>query len=674
MTQLSKLSFFMKITAIAVVFLLYGATTFATNYSSIQNGNWDNPATWGGGFPVVGDNVTINHLVTVNIASACNDLTITSTGTGQLEMHANLTVGGNLTLMGSGTLNVNSSTLNVIGNLVNNETLALTTGTLNVGGNLINNSLLLGGSSTINVTLLFDNTNGTTDVTNVNLTGTSPTGGTIVGLEDIWQAPGVWSSGTAPTSGDDATIDYIYNNATNIDCNNLTINAGASLQVQPGSSVTVNGDLTNNGSLILVAPNNLTASGSLITLGGITNNGTMQAERFIAQGRWHLIANPMINSILAPNLFLGDYIYNYLEPVGTNNNDSWAALTMTDNINVGTGYLVKTPTIGGKKVVFNGDFNTLDVTISGLLFSNPTASAKGYNLVANPFPSAFNWDDASLIKTNIDNTIWIWNNTVYEVYDGVVGTPPSRTGFIPAMQGFFVKANAAGGSLTVTNVARVNNTTSFSKNEVPNLISLTTSGNDLSDAVALYFYNDNADSKKFMTSTVGVPQIYAIENNESLAIDGLQDVKAQQDVNLGFVCDISGTYTITANEFNFSDATTIVLEDLKTGTLTSLSKDKIYSFNYEAGETESRFVLHFNYSPMNVSNITNNISIFANEKNIYINNIENQNGTVNVYNVLGKKVLTSDVKSVISTNLNTGVYMVELIINNNKLTNKIIIN
>jgi len=37
-------------------------------------------------------------------------------------------------------------------------------------------------------------------------------------------------------------------------------------------------------------------------------------------------------------------------------------------------------------------------------------------------------------------------------------------------------------------------------------------------------------------------------------------------------------------------------------------------------------------------------------------------------------VLTSDLKSVIETNLNTGVYVVEVVTENNKIVNKIIIN
>jgi len=482
-----------------------------------------------------------------------------------------------------------------------------------------------------------------------------------------------WDNGV-PTATVDAIIDGLYDETTNIVCKDLTINAGKNLEVQPSYSVTVNGNLINNGTLKLVSPATLAASGSLITLGTITNNGTMEADRKINADQYHLMASPLNASISANLPFNMDYVWTYLEGYSGSENDyAWSQLTAQGStIAPKVGYLVKSSSSFAANsnlvIPFIGTFNTGDQTAVSLPFTY-----QGYNLIGNPYPSALNWDDASLVKTNIDNSIWIWNNSVYEVYDGVVGNADTRNGFIPAMQGFFVKANTGGGSLTFKNAARVHNTTSFSKNEVPNLISLTTSGNDLSDAVALYFYSDNADSKKFMTSTSEVPQIYAIENNESLAIDRLQNVNAQQDVNLGFVCDIAGNYTITANEFTFNNETSIVLEDLKTGTLTSLSKDKSYSFAYEVGEAENRFVLHFNYVATSIDEVSD-INIFANAKSIYFNNIDNQIGTVKVYNVLGQTVLTSDLKSVIETNLNTGVYVVEVVTNNNKITKQIIIN
>ncbi len=202
------------------------------------------------------------------------------------------------------------------------------------------------------------------------------------------------------------------------------------------------------------------------------------------------------------------------------------------------------------------------------------------------------------------------------------------------------------------------------KSEVSDLMKLTVSGNNFSDEIALYFDDNNEDSQKFLSWNTEMPQIYSLENDNKLAINKLQDAKSVQSVKMGIICGISGTYKITANEFTFNDLSNIVLEDTKTGILTKMTQDAVYSFNYEVGEPEERFVLHFNYSTTNIIENQNNINVYAFAKNIYFNNIENLSGTVNVYNVLGQNVLTTDLKSVINTNLQSGVYVVEVVSNN----------
>ncbi|MBK6281847.1 MAG: hypothetical protein IPF54_03515 [Draconibacterium sp.] len=51
-------------------------------FIAVQNGNWNDPATWGGaGTPGLNDNVTIQNgvTVTVNVAAVCNDIIINGT-------------------------------------------------------------------------------------------------------------------------------------------------------------------------------------------------------------------------------------------------------------------------------------------------------------------------------------------------------------------------------------------------------------------------------------------------------------------------------------------------------------------------------------------------------------------------------------------------------------------
>lgn len=81
-------------------------------------GNWNAPSTWGGssGYPVAGDTAILNASsgnVTVNVASACDDLTCTGY-TGTLTLSANLTLYGNLLFVAGMTLDSGAAAIGII--------------------------------------------------------------------------------------------------------------------------------------------------------------------------------------------------------------------------------------------------------------------------------------------------------------------------------------------------------------------------------------------------------------------------------------------------------------------------------------------------------------------------------------------------------------------------------
>ncbi|MEA3444510.1 MAG: LamG-like jellyroll fold domain-containing protein, partial [Bacteroidota bacterium] len=82
-----------------------------------------------------------------------------------------------------------------------------------------------------------------------------------------WNTAANWNYDVVPTLYCNITIPDVANAPTiasgsSGDCNNITINSGATLTLESG--------------------------GSLITAGSITNNGTFNAERSISDGQWHL--------------------------------------------------------------------------------------------------------------------------------------------------------------------------------------------------------------------------------------------------------------------------------------------------------------------------------------------------------------------------------------------------
>lgn len=104
--------------------------------------------------------------------------------------------------------------------------------------------------------------------------------------------------------------------------------------------------------------------------------------------------------------------------------------------------LPDTLSINGEE--FNGD---------GTEFTFPvtyTAEADtGFNLVGNPFAATIDWDDGNWTKTNMDNTIYIWDSSTndYLTWNGFSGS--LGDGLIPPFQGFWVKANGTSPELKV---------------------------------------------------------------------------------------------------------------------------------------------------------------------------------------------------------------------------------
>ena len=117
---------------------------------------------------------------------------------------------------------------------------------------------------------------------------------------------------------------------------------------------------------------------------------------------------------------------------------------------MGRGYLAQLKS--NNTYLYSGTLNNGTISLTPTR-TGTKASARGFNLVGNPYPSYLNWKSAEITKTNIRQTIWFRtlsknsaNGTmVFDTYDGTVGTGNGETGvvsqYIPPMQGFWVKVD-----------------------------------------------------------------------------------------------------------------------------------------------------------------------------------------------------------------------------------------
>lgn len=83
-----------------------------------------------------------------------------------------------------------------------------------------------------------------------------------------------------------------------------------------------------------------------------------------------------------------------------------------------------------------------------------TAADSGWNLVGNPYAATIDWDSPNWTKTNMDQSIYIWDHSSnqFSTWNGTTGD--LGNGLISPFQGFWVKANDTSPSLIVDEDAK----------------------------------------------------------------------------------------------------------------------------------------------------------------------------------------------------------------------------
>jgi hypothetical protein len=507
-----------------------------------------------------------------------------------------------------------------------------------------------------------------------------------LGLSDDWADGANWNSGNAPISTANVTISSTANNPVidgNMECNNLTIETGASITIEPNASVTANGNVIIDGDLTINS--NASGTGAFVNLGSLTVAGTTTVNRYIGGGdEYHLVSAPISNADL--NLFsAASNILGYNENFGTDDwTDGWDN-SVSGAMTIGKGYAVKYET--PETISYIGNLNTGNININVINTNGPEiASHEGWNLVGNPYPSPIDWDAASgWTKTNVNDEIHFWNGLQYASYNAGSGTN-GGTNYIPLGQGFMVKCNNVGGAgtLVMNNIVRVINTQNFWKEtESQNLIKLNISSNGYTDESIIRFNNsaedfyENYDAYKMFTNVSLVPQIYTYSSDSFNLSINTMNYSEEKSINLCYKVENSGTYTFNVIDLNLPSFF-VYLEDKVIGQMIDLNQNESYSFTSNAGNYETRFVLHFNAEENIINNLALSeiINIFSFEKTIYINSKNTINGICEVYDLIGQIISKKDLNSnlnCININGTSSMYLVKVRTNEDVMTKTIFI-
>lgn len=504
-----------------------------------------------------------------------------------------------------------------------------------------------------------------------------------------WNIASNWSSNAVPTSSDDVVIPSAPSNQPHVtlspgtpaQCNNLTVESGATLTVDAGKALTVNGDTDNDGTIIVKA--DATGIGSLITAGAITGAGSFQMEQYMTgsggatpDGLFYYVSSPIPNATAATyNVASGNKLW-----IDDEASQSYPQLTFgAIPLEVGQGYIARMGATG--TTTFSGSsFNTGNITEGSLTRTGTSELNRGYNLVGNPYTSTVNWNTAA--KTNLETSIWFRThdgsgNMLFDTYNttGNIGTNNNGNGdvtnLIPPTQAVWVRVNADGntGQIDFDNADRSHGAWSglYKTEAQEGLVRIALSdGNSSDEAIVMFDASaqdgfDDYDSHKFWAGNV--PQLYMNVQEDTLVINGLFSTLTSPSIPLGVKLPFSGNFSLNASNITVIGES-VHLEDTYLNIFQELNVEPNYAFTSDAGNIGDRFVLHFGMSVTGIEEVESSSYVFIsnNQLNVILPQ-DMENGNVQIIDMAGRNVATETLnasRTVLDMNVNAGIYLVRV--------------
>jgi hypothetical protein len=416
-----------------------------------------------------------------------------------------------------------------------------------------------------------------------------------------WENPANWNHGVPGpfTNSCIAATKLAIVNTNSYQTKNLIIGSLGKLTINPGKDLTVNDTLT------LLSDS--TGTASLIDKGTLHTAANI-VERFIPHSftdEFHMLSSPVTNQPISPVFNQTDGFYLWNEPtagwIEYADSTNFIAANLGSNFIPGKGYAVSYPTVATKS--FSGNLNTGSINIP---LTYTAGLYGGWNFIANPYPSAINWNAASgwnrtiLADADInEKAIWIWNPQTanYGAYISNAALGTNNVGrCIASAQGFWVKTDNTG-ILSMNDEVREHADQVFLKSTTTaaDMLRLSVSGtaNSFSDELIVKFENQHngGGAEKMFSMEAKAPAIYSTKLNKAWSINLFTTVADHPVIPIGFKPGVNGNYFISA--LGAESFGSVVLEDLKTATQQLLSAQPSYSFNAQTTDEPNRFLLHF---------------------------------------------------------------------------------
>ncbi len=491
----------------------------------------------------------------------------------------------------------------------------------------------------------------------------------------------------------------------------------STVNVNPGGALTVNKKLETDfllGDGTLNIHSDATGSGSLIINESV--DGDINVERYLTRGKWHYIASPLNDSRIF-NEFLGlsggtnnDQFYWWDEDGSWEGNTGiWfdilnnpTGISYTANsFEAAQGYAINYAGSGGETITFVGtpyiSNKSIDIT------KDNNSVRAGSNLIGNPFTSTIaansNADENNFLSANSSllstdkNAIYLWNeqdNWLGNRDDYITISNSDGAKYLNIAQAFMVVKKDEGTSTLNFNAnIRKHGTATFYKNtendDVSRFYMSVENEEGLYNEILIAFMDGMSkglDISYDAGKLKGNPDIALYtrlveDKGKDFAHQALPPIK-HQSFAVKTCLDVSngGQYTFRIKELqNLDESISIELEDKSSGHLIDLRENGSYTFHISnPGEITERFVLHFNGTTAIEEPVS---EMFANiwvQGNMIHMNCKNKPERITLTDITGRTLGVWDNTESIPAPITTGIYLLTVNTNNQRITKKIIVN
>jgi hypothetical protein len=639
----------------------WGTAAFGRSGTTFASATYTTSSPGTVGSPILQANVTVTDL---------------ATRTGQIINLSNRTLEIGGVISGSGTINgIATSSLTITGASGTINFDQTTPGTTNVLRNLT-----ISGSGTTTLGNALNITGGNTfGVVTVGTGATLATGGNLTLKSD--------ATGTASIGSSLGTI------SSSVTVERFIASAGRRWRflASPVQSTTI-ADWKSQ--FAITGPGTTTNS----IVGDLNSNG------------WHQTYNNITNNTQATTTSVRLYVE--ANSASGNSNLGWGNVLTSTPLTPGQGFrtFIRGPISGASDqlginsnsttqnsftILLTGNINSGDVT--PLL----TNSQTGWNLLGNPYACAYDFNahfDANIGSeiANIDPNVYVYNGVTngYNSYNASSGTVNGLTsGIIPSGAGFFIQATGAPTFVFKEAYKTTSTPASLHKSSLSTVDFGIKYSKDSTESDLLVFKmfdgatlnNERFDTKKLNNENLNL-STYGTDNIDLMA-SCIPFITEETRIKLNVEASEIGTYKFDfTNMDNFDKNVSVSLLDKFTNKTTDVKTNTAYTFEMGAGENQwgkNRFELILNGKATSVlnNNLNNNnlnkLVVYPNPANEVLN-ISVSNGAevnnVNIYNVSGKLVNTAKVAAnqINISDLNNGVYFIEILTENGKLTTKFV--